>query len=363
MGNTLAGIRTLQQESNSVLSEPGVLYIAQPSLDQAMTIARLLRLAGRRPFPRALASRLDPKERVRWADFYDGAFYTDSYELIPSGLQVVPTGAQSTRALLAKGEIVLGRIRMDPRVLQLYDKRWFVRFCQQHGLSVPQTFSTPGQIPRNAFPVFFKPAQEQGGGARGVATSPAGLPHENVDRYIYQEFIPDPVTWGVSFLAIDGKPLVLHVHRELASYPKPGGSAVVIESVPHPDGRLWELTERFLRAFRYSGWGLAEYKYDPARRDFVFMEVNAKFWASCELAFVNEPRFLEYLFDVRLQLPGVPRMIFFERALARGPLFLFSLLPWLRGSKIIRYRPLAQLLPRACRALGRRLWRSHSGSH
>ena len=84
------------------------------------------------------------------------------------------------------------------------------------------------------------------------------------------------------------------------------------------DERLVKYVRAIISASKYSGWGLAEFKYCPSRDDFVFMEINAKFWASCILAFHNEPRFTELFFNGTSALRPVARMLFINRALARG---------------------------------------------
>ena len=43
------------------------------------------------------------------------------------------------------------------------------------------------------------------------------------------------------------------------------------------------------------------------------MEVNAKFWASIELAFMNNSTFLKELFDIDYTAPKIPSVIFMDR--------------------------------------------------
>ncbi len=48
--------------------------------------------------------------------------------------------------------------------------------------------------------------------------------------------------------------------------------------------------ERLPRARDFSGWSLTEFKYCPPKDDLMFMEFNAKLWASCEFTFLDDPR-------------------------------------------------------------------------
>jgi hypothetical protein len=112
--------------------------------------------------------------------------------------------------------------------------------------------------------------------------------------------------------------------------------------VAHPDGRLLSLVEQLLLALRYSGWGIAELKYDSKKKDYVFMEINAKFWASCKVAFRNEPSFLNHLFGVQGKKEHISRAVFLNRALARGPLFVICHLSEFKKSRMICYPGLAK---------------------
>lgn len=241
-----------------------------------------------------------------------------------SQMCLVPTGADSTARVLASlDNITLGDITLDKAALKVSDKLWMLELAASVGVPVPATWRSVADIA--SFPVFYKCSYERGGGPRGIARTAAELPDMPSYPLIFQEVIGGEGTYGVAFLAKAGEMLVAFTHFERESWPKEGGSAVIVERFFDP--RLLAYTERLLRSLHYSGWGLAEFKYCPERKNYVFMEINAKFWASCEFAFVNEPRFLSLLFDIRSKERGVDRMIFMKRAFARGSRFVFSVLP------------------------------------
>src|SRR5690606_3951178 len=108
-------------------------------------------------------------------------------------------------------------------------------------------------------------------------------------EYLFQESIMGEGTNGFAFLAQKGEVLVSAQHHELLSMPRDGGSAVLIRRIAEP--RVDELSRRLLAHLRYDGWGLVEYKYCPRRRDYVLMEINAKFWASLDFSMRMEPGF------------------------------------------------------------------------
>jgi len=180
------------------------------------------------------------------------------------------------------------------------------------------------------------------------------------ESLIFQEFIESQGTYGVCFLADQGRLFATNTHFERESIPKEGGSAVIIERFN--DDRLLRHTKRLIDSLNYSGWGLAEFKYCPRRDDYVFMEINAKFWASCEFAFVNEPLFLKLLFDIESREIAVERMVFVDRALSRGLPFVLKHLPYLfRGTMLRAYSGwfksmVAGVIPRNLRKPLKRRW-------
>lgn len=292
------------------------LYFLQPLSDQVVSIARLIHEAA--PSVALIAvTRQTKKERAACFKLgYTDAVSEDSLNSDYKSLSLVPAGAQSTEELLRIGPVVIGDVTMEPSVLRVYDKKWFVAHCLKSGLPVPKTYTGISEIHDTDFPIFYKQKHEQGGGARGLARSRTEVPNDNAQSLIYQEYIDSPGTYGVGFIAVNGVIEVRYSHYEVCSYPKDGGSAVVVR--PCQDGRLIELTESIVKSLSYSGWGLAEYKYCPKRKDYVFMEINAKFWASCELAFRNEPDFLGMLFGVSREKEDLKGLVFVNRALQLG---------------------------------------------
>ena len=93
-----------------------------------------------------------------------------------------------------------------------------------------------------------------------------------------------------------------------------------------------------------AGWGLAEFKYCPKRRDFVFMEINAKLWASIEFAFMNNSNFLKYLFGIDYPEKKVDAALFIDRLVALGSSQLFRNLHLFYHSKILSYQAPSALL-------------------
>lgn len=232
----------------------------------------------------------------------------------------IPTGAASTEILLKRGDVRLGEIVLTRSALQVFDKSWLLEQCSEIGVLTPITWERIQDI--TSYPIFYKQCYEKGGGERGVAYSENEIPKNKIEALIFQELIVSKGTYGVSFLADKGCLLVAHSHFESESLPIDGGSAVIIECFN--DKRLLNYTKKLIEGIQYSGWGLAEYKYCPKRKDYVLMEINAKFWTSCELAFVNEPKFVKLLFNINLDEKPINRLLFVDRAMQRGVFFFIK---------------------------------------
>lgn len=290
-----------------------VFYFLQPSSDQAIGVMRIF---NKKYSCKVIAVFLENETKSEAVlQLYSGSITVKSYLDIPNGL-VVPFGAASTESLLKKRDITLFDVMMKQSALLVYEKPLFIETCNLNNLPVPKTFLTEDQISSEDYPLFYKQKYEKGGGVRGIAYAKTELPKEGKSDLIYQEFINTPGTYGVGFIARDGVLEVCFSHFESRSYPVSGGSAIKVEA--YESERLVELTAKYIEASNYSGWGLAEFKWCNKRQDFVFMEINAKLWASCEFSFRNEPAFIQKLFGIKTIKEEIPSMIFIHRAFNAG---------------------------------------------
>lgn len=299
------------------------VLILQPDLPQALALARYIKRLWNRPdhlmvvggyvsdrwFPKSLLFDMYvrlPTFAADWANEYDW---------------VIPTGAQSTHAFIKhQGGGYVGSVHFSEASLACYDKKWMLNRVKALGVPIPDTFDATGEIDR--FPVFYKATFEDGviEGRRkiiGVVHNGAALSqvasHEGL---MYQEVIEGPCTYGVGFLATCGRMDACFVHEERLSLPLSGGSGVVLEEIENE--RILALTKRILESLNYSGWGLAEYKFCKKRDDYVFMELNGKFWASLRFALLNDARFMEKLFGLPSVTSPVKRVVFLDRMIRLG---------------------------------------------
>jgi hypothetical protein len=292
------------------------VLVLQPYLDQSIGIAKFLRhysnefyliagLIDEKPshFPMSIYHKT---KRIRYEDLVADT----QFDI------VLPTGAQSTYNLLSRiKSIKIGNIIFNKENLQLFNKREILPLIEKMEIPIPKTFENIDLIEK--YPVFYKQAFEKGSGSRGIAYSREKLlAIDSSDDLIFQEYINSPETYGVGFLAHEGRLITFFIHKEIMSLPKAGGSGVVLTT--YSDKRLLTYTRRILNHFKYSGWGLVEFKYCNKKQDYVFMEVNAKFWASIEFALYNNPKFLKNLFEVDYTKENIDCVLFCNRLASYG---------------------------------------------
>lgn len=236
---------------------------------------------------------------------------------------VVPCGSFCTAWLIDKfGDFKIGSVDFNSSNLLVYNKEWLLKKACQIDIPVPDTYINIEEIPENSGPIFYKPRIEGIGGPRRVASSKEKLPRfVKENQFLYQEYISGREVYGFGFIAKKGKILASCQHLEVASMPADGGSAVAIIALS--DQRLETLSIKLLEEINYTGWGLVEFKYCPRRKDFVLMEINAKWWASIEYALRCEPLFGWLLFGVEGIRENLPGLIWPDRFLCsiRGNLY------------------------------------------
>ena len=247
---------------------------------------------------------------------------------------VIPAGSHSTSFLVDHcGGFRVGKVFFASDNLRVDDKAWLYDLSQSIGVSVPDTWSEFECIPDDGNSLFYKPRWEGSTGPRRPAKKKNALPFyvRNSD-FIFQEYIPGREVYGFGFIAKSGEPIVTCQHLEIASNPLHGGSAVAVFALDNQ--RIVELSRKLLSALNYEGWGLVEFKYCHRRKDFVLMELNAKWWASLEFALRREPAFGRLLFGIDGVSENLPGLFWPDRYLSslRGNLLIGIMtskqLPW-----------------------------------
>jgi len=104
------------------------------------------------------------------------------------------------------------------------------------------------------------------------------------DGFLIQENF-DGVGIGVEVLASEGKILMQLQHRRLRE---------TIAKIPE----LSNATEKFVQRLNYTGVAMFEFRYCPDTNDWVFLEINARFWGSLPLAIASGANFPFGLYEL-----------------------------------------------------------------
>lgn len=115
---------------------------------------------------------------------------------------------------------------------------------------------------------------------------------------------------GVELLLREGEPLLTFQHERVHE-PLHGGGSSYRRSVPVAP-ELLDAGLKLMRAVAYTGVAMVEFKVDPQRGDWVFLEVNARFWGSLPLALAAGADFplglYQLLVNGRVDLRRTPRV-------------------------------------------------------
>lgn len=246
---------------------------------------------------------------------------------------VIPTGGDSTFNYVSKnGSFKIGELEYSSNNLITFDKIKMLNLVKEVGVPIPETYTDRNKV--TFFPFFYKSLREEGYTERGIIRNESDLKLLKSENVFFQEFIWSKGTYSVGFLADKGKVISSFIQKEILSYPYHGGSGIILEHINDPV--LLDYTSRIVEKTEYSGWGLAEFKYSNRINDYVFMEVNAKFWASMKFAILNKPEILKLLFNIIVPAKPTKRAIYIDRLILSDFSEIKTGFPYIFKSKIVK---------------------------
>lgn len=183
-------------------------------------------------------------------------------------------------------------------LMKASDKAQTLRIAMEKGIPCPKTYFVDyyddlEKIKDDVeYPVVVKP--NRGFGTRGVflCTSSDELferckhVHNEYGSFLVQEYIPKGDEIGVyTLFDFDSEPCALSVQRRIRSYPISGGPSTLRETIR--DEKIVDLAFRLLKAMKWFGVAMVEFRVDP--RDGVpkLMEINPRFWGSLQLSILS----------------------------------------------------------------------------
>ena len=194
-----------------------------------------------------------------------------------------------------------------------FDKRETLLVARKSGIPCPETFFIDDLRAVREFseklnyPVVIKPRESCGSRGIKYVTSRNDLIHsyQEVHRHfsypLIQEYIPPGGgTYGVSALFnANSEPRAIFVHRRLREYPVSGGPSTLRESVTRAD--IMDLGVRLLKALKWYGVAMVEFKVDPRDGQAKLMEVNPRFWGSLRLTIASGVDFPYLLYRLAIE--------------------------------------------------------------
>lgn len=147
---------------------------------------------------------------------------------------------------------------------------------------------------------------------------------------------------GVELLVHQGEVLVAFQHVRVHEPLEGGGSSYRRSASLHPE--LLAASKSMMKALDYTGVAMVEFKYDFATGDWVFIEINGRFWGSLPLAVaagVDFPRYLyEMLVHDRREFPQRYRTPLYCRNISSDQRWLRSNLSADKSDPLLATRPL-----------------------
>jgi protein-tyrosine-phosphatase/predicted ATP-grasp superfamily ATP-dependent carboligase len=218
-----------------------------------------------------------------------------------------------------RGELAGVRVAMaaEESLDLVLDKSRTMELAQQLGVPVPSGVKVSnldelaGQHDTMCYPIVLKPARSIGsrdGGASHLQVSYAfdaiglvtGCTHAlRFGPVVLQEYFSGDGV-GIELIAKEGEILYAFQHRRLHEVPLTGGGSSLRVSEPVNESLL-EASERLIRALRWHGVAMVEFKVDRDSGEFCLMEINGRFWGSLPLAVAAGADFPAMLLELELE--------------------------------------------------------------
>lgn len=176
------------------------------------------------------------------------------------------------------------------------DKSLTLKKARECGIQIPKTkvISNSSQLSELfstfAFPWVLKPAKKEmaEGEIKSLVFATADKVREKfptdqefASPMLLQEYCPG-VGVGIEMLMHDGDCVAMFQHRRLKELPYTGGFSVTAVA-ERPASELVDQSLALLRALKWEGPAMVEFKVNPSSGGAVFMEVNGRYWGTISL--------------------------------------------------------------------------------
>jgi predicted ATP-grasp superfamily ATP-dependent carboligase len=205
-------------------------------------------------------------------------------------------------------------------VQRVLNKAMTLEIAQKCGIRVPRSYRITNLqdlqqlADRLEFPVVAKPYHKSAEtdfkvryfnnfeSLRSVITGDSEFPH----RVLLQEYCPGDGV-GIEMLIHNGRAIATFQHRRIKEFPHTGGASVVAiaESL---DAELVEQALTLLRALKWEGIAMVEFRFNRSDRRIALMEVNGRYWGTIALPIKAGIDFPVYEYQIAHgENPSVPK--------------------------------------------------------
>jgi len=249
----------------------------------------------------------DPKDEDAFVDFLLKKVRDETFDMI------IPV-TDSTVLPIVKRKKEFSKYTTVPYpdydlMIKAIDKAQTLKIAAENGVPCPKTYpvADAGQLKdikdELLYPVIIKPRTSYG--SRGVTM--CGSSEDLLSKYtavaetygpsVVQEYIPNGGEVGVyTLFNSDSEPRAVSVQRRLRSYPISGGPSTYRETIVYPE--LIETSFGLLKAMKWRGVAMVEFRIDPRDNTPKLMEVNPRFWGSLHLSILSGVDFPHMLYKL-----------------------------------------------------------------
>ena len=234
----------------------------------------------------------------------EGAFISSILEHIKANdYKVIFPATDLTVVPLVKRKKEFSKYTIVPypsyeKLQKAMDKAQTLKLAMEYQVPFPKTFfvDTINDIEKIKndvpYPAIIKPCTSYG--SRGVTLCQS--PEELSTKYekifaeygpsMVQEYIPNGGELGVyALFNFDSEPRAVSVQRRIRTYPISGGPSTYRESIKNPE--IIEIAFRLLKALKWTGIAMVEFRIDSRDHTPKLMEVNPRFWGSLNLSILS----------------------------------------------------------------------------
>jgi protein-tyrosine-phosphatase/predicted ATP-grasp superfamily ATP-dependent carboligase len=251
------------------------------------------------------------KSPEEWAQHLAGHLQQEPYNLvIPTADDYLAPAVQHQEKLEKYARLAIP----DQRGFTCtYNKAETLALAKSLGVPCPLTLEISGSegfetvYKEFEFPVFVKPVSSKIWQNDKLVYLKAQLAK---DRRHFEKMVPPllkicplliqsyhpGIGVGQEFLMKNGQPIAVFQHERV--HAPPGGGGGSYRKSVEIDPALLKHSLNLLQSLHWTGVAMVEYKYNPANRESVLMEINGRFWGSLPLAIAAGVDFPFLLYDM-----------------------------------------------------------------